>query len=264
MLERWRSRYLTRALSLRGCAKSLAQRRSKPSSTEIMKKYIDYNRQDVLATWEVAEALLKEYERHPIILPPTEAYSPASIGKAYLRGMGIKPILVRQPDFLPEYLGYAQTAFFGGRTSAHIRRTSVPVLYTDFLSMYPTVNSLMKLWRFVTSREVNIIEHCQSEIQTFLEKISVEELFRSETWQQLPAFVKLMPDGDILPSRAIQRGKQRLAGCRKLPLRRTWKSAARTLVFPLPDVVASRILTGRVPDTRCLSEDRAGWDDGYT
>src|SRR5207245_6633963 len=54
------------------------------------------------------------------------------------------------------YLGYAETAFFGGRSSAHIRKIAVPVVYTDFLSMYPTVNSLMDLWRFVTARKIKV------------------------------------------------------------------------------------------------------------
>jgi len=62
--------------------------------------------------------------------------------------MGIKPILERQPSFPKPYLGYAQSAFFGGRTGAHIRKVVVPVVYTDFLSMYSTVNSLMGLWRY--------------------------------------------------------------------------------------------------------------------
>jgi len=36
-------------------------------------------------------------------LDPDQAYSPASIGRAYLRAMGIRPILERQPDFpMPE------------------------------------------------------------------------------------------------------------------------------------------------------------------
>ncbi len=119
----------------------------------VTKKYIDYNRRDVLATSELAVKLLEEYDKHPIDLQATKAYSPASIGKAYLRAMGIPPILERQPDFPKRYLGYAQSAFFGGRTSAHIRKVPVPVVYTDFLSMYPTVNSLMDLWSFVTARE---------------------------------------------------------------------------------------------------------------
>ena len=112
-----------------------------------------------MATWELAEKLLEEYDKHPINLQVTKAYSPASIGKAYLRVMGIKPIMERQPDFPKEYLGYAQSAFFGGRTSAHIRKVAVPVVYTDFLSMYPTVNSLMDLWRFVTAGEIKLVEH---------------------------------------------------------------------------------------------------------
>jgi hypothetical protein len=65
----------------------------------ISEKYIDYNRRDVLATYELALKLLEEYDKHPISLQVTKAYSPASIGKAYLREMGITPVLERQPDF---------------------------------------------------------------------------------------------------------------------------------------------------------------------
>jgi hypothetical protein len=90
--------------------------------------YIDYNRRDTQATAELATALLAEYATHPVALPVTQAYSPAGIGKAYLRAMGIRPILERQPDFPPAYLGHAQSAFFGGRTSAHIRKFVVPVV----------------------------------------------------------------------------------------------------------------------------------------
>jgi hypothetical protein len=52
---------------------------------EITDEYIDYNRRDVLATWELAVKLLEEYDRHPLALQETKAYSPASIGKGYLR-----------------------------------------------------------------------------------------------------------------------------------------------------------------------------------
>jgi hypothetical protein len=80
-------------------------------------KYIGYNRRDVLATSELAAKLLEEYDKHDIKPQETKAYSPASIGKAYLRRMGIRPISQRQPDFPKSYLGYAQPALFGGRTS---------------------------------------------------------------------------------------------------------------------------------------------------
>jgi hypothetical protein len=91
--------------------------------------YIDYNRRDVQATAELTVKLLEEYDRHPIGLQPTKAYSPASIGKSYLHAMGIEPILQRQPDFPKCYLGYAETAFFGGRTSAHIRKVATDRLH---------------------------------------------------------------------------------------------------------------------------------------
>jgi len=107
-----------------------------------------------------AVKLLAEYAKHPINLQPTKAFSPASIGKSYLHGMGITPILERQSDFPEAYLGFAQTAFFGGRTSAHIRKVPVPVVYVDFLSMYPTVNSLMDLRRFLIAREVQVKRQC--------------------------------------------------------------------------------------------------------
>jgi hypothetical protein len=55
----------------------------------ISAEYVDYNRRDVLATSELAVKLIHELARHPIALPPTYAFSPASIGKGYLRAMGI-------------------------------------------------------------------------------------------------------------------------------------------------------------------------------
>jgi hypothetical protein len=210
-------------------------------------KYIHYNRRDVLATSELAVKLLEEYDKHPIDLQATKAYSPASIGKAYLRAMGIPPILERQPDFPKHYLGHAQSAFFGGRTSAHIRKVPVPVVYTDFLSMYPTVNSLMDLWSFVTAREIGVIEHCQTEIETFLREVTVDRLFNPAIWKQLTAFVRIIPDGDILPSRgrySIQSNDWQVAVNHLYAGNDNPDDA---LWFSLPDVAASVLLTGRIP-----------------
>jgi hypothetical protein len=50
----------------------------------------------------------------------------------------------------------------------HIRKTVVPVVHTDFLSMYPTVNSLLGLWSFVIAKEIRAVEHCQEDIKKFL------------------------------------------------------------------------------------------------
>jgi len=214
---------------------------------EVTEEYIDYNRRDVLATSELACKLIEEYQKHPISLQATRAYSPASIGKAYLRAMGIIPILERQPDFPRKYLGYAQSAFFGGRASAHIRKVPVPVVYVDFLSMYPTVNSLMGLWQYVIANEVKVVEHCQSEIEEFLRHLKPADLFKPETWLRLPAFVKVIPNGDILPTRARYGtgGNDWQIGINHLYAKGSEDSVA--LWFSLPDVVASVLLTGRIP-----------------
>ncbi|MHB8487393.1 MAG: hypothetical protein ACYDCM_16895 [Candidatus Acidiferrales bacterium] len=215
---------------------------------EVTEDYIDYNRRDVLATSELAIKLLEEYDNHELSLQPTKAYSPASIGKAYLHKMGIEPILKRQPDFPKKYLGFAQSAFFGGRTSAHIRKVAMPVVYTDFLSMYPTVNSLMKLWRFVIAGEIRVVDHCQEEISQFLGELKAhpEKLFKSKTWERMPAFVKVIPDGDILPcrgrynaaSRDWQVGVNYLYSGKDNPNHALW--------FSLPDVIVSVLLTRKL------------------
>lgn len=91
-----------RSHSLESACKSFGVEHGKQQATrhgKVTTKYIEYNRRDVQATSELASKLLSEYSKHPINLQPTKAYSPASIGKAYLRAMGIRPILERQPDF---------------------------------------------------------------------------------------------------------------------------------------------------------------------
>ena len=214
---------------------------------EVSESYITYNRRDVEATAELAFKLLEEYDRFDVGLQETQAYSPASLGKAHLSKMGIAPVLDRQPEFPKQYLGYAETAFFGGRASAHIRKVPVPVVSTDFLSMYPTVNALMGLWRYVIAEQIVIVPGYVPETIDFLRTITPETLFDPETWKNLPAFVRAVPDGDVLPTRAkysresndYQVGLNHLHAVTDSPEDGLW--------FALPDVAASVLLTGRIP-----------------
>ena len=197
-------------------AKRLAwntENRSLSDMVPITKESIDDIRRDVLAMSELAAKLVGELAEHPIPVPPTYAFSPASIGKGYLRAMGIKPILQRQPSFPKKYLGYAQTAFFGGRNGVNISKLICPVVYADFLSMYSTMNALMDLWRFVIAGEIRMIEHCKDQVEAFLRKLTPDILFEPETWTRMNGFVKVVPNGDVFPIRSkLQPCKQRLAG----------------------------------------------------
>jgi hypothetical protein len=214
---------------------------------KVTKKYIDYNRRDVLATTELAFKTLEEYGKHNISTQVTKAFSPASIGKGYLRDMGISPVLRRQRNFPKKYLGYAQSAFYGGRTSAHIRKVPVPVVYTDFLSMYPTVNSLMELWKFVTARKIAVVKNCVSQIIRLLKRLQPDDLFDRTIWKQFPAFVRIIPDQDILPSRSKFNPETNDWQVSVNYLSAGSKKRADAIWFSLPDVIVSKILTGKVP-----------------
>jgi hypothetical protein len=206
----------------------------------ITDSYVDYARRDVLATYELFEKLLAEHHRHPISLAPTKAFSPASVGKAYLRAMGIMPPIERWPDFPPEVLGYAMTAYYGGRAECRLRRTPVPVVYLDFLSMYPTVNALMGLWEFLIADQLAVAD-ATDEIQALLSMVTVDEVFNPVFWRQLPVLVQVEPDQDVLPVRARYDGGQ------------AWQIGLNELAgdeprwYTIADCVASTLLTGRPP-----------------
>jgi hypothetical protein len=211
---------------------------------DITEEYIDYNRRDVLASSELAEKLLEELAKHPIARQATQLRSPASLGKGYLRAMGIKPILERQPNFPKEYLGFAQSAFFGGRTSVHIRKVVCPTVYTDFASMYPTVNALMGLWSFIIAREIKVVEHCQVEIEAFLRGLTPDDLFNRKTWKKMIGFVKVIPDGDILPTRSKY---SEASNDWQVGINYLTAGNDDALWFSIPDIVVSVLQTGRIP-----------------
>ena len=202
-------------------------------------EYIAYNRRDTKATGELLVKLLPEFKHHPLSLPVTKAFSPASLAKGYLREMGIVPALVRQPDFPREKLAAAMNAFYGGRAEARIRRTPVPVVYTDFLSMYPTVNALMGNWAFITAERIEVVDATE-ETRELLARTQVDDLFRPETWRRLSVFVRIKANEAILPVRA------------RYDLRETgWNIGSNHLVndepvwYALPDLLADKLLTGR-------------------
>ena len=211
----------------------------------IAMEYVGDNRRDVLAMSELAAKLIGEWAEHSIPGSPTHALSPASVGKGYLRAQGIKPILERQPDFRKEYLGYAQTAFFGGRTSVHIRKVVCPVVYVDFLSMYSTVNTLMRLWSFVIAREIRVIEHCKDRVDAFLRGLNPNLLFEPETWTRMNGFVKVVPNGDVLPIRSKY---SPASNDWQVGINHVYAKQEDALWYSIPDVVASILTTGRVPE----------------
>jgi len=102
---------------------------------------IFYGRNDVLATLGLLNALKQEYELHPITLPPDRAYSAASIGKGYLRDMGIAEPVQKFKVIPPKIHGIAMAAYYGGRAECRNRRWPMPVVPVDVTSEYPSVDA---------------------------------------------------------------------------------------------------------------------------
>src|SRR5271166_1909552 len=117
--------------------------------------YVRYALRDVQTTWECFDALVRRFATFRLNDTGLyDLYSEASLGKAYLRTMGIKPWREVQWNFPPQLIGAIMSAYFGGRAEVHIRRQITPVVHCDFLSMYPTVCTLMGLWLFVRAKGV--------------------------------------------------------------------------------------------------------------
>jgi hypothetical protein len=57
----------------------------------------------------------------------------------------------------------------------HIRRRAAPVLYCDFLSMYPTVCTLMGLWQFVIADGIGWRDST-GETRKLLDKLTIADL----------------------------------------------------------------------------------------
>ncbi len=208
-------------------------------------EYIEYNREDVRATFDLAVKVLEEFDRHPIsteaggVLAETGVYSAATIGKHYLQEMGIRARAQLQPDFSPEIQGYAMEAYYGGRVETRIVKTEVPIVYGDFTSMYPTVNSLMGLWNWVIAEKIETYDATE-QARALLEGVTVEDAMQSEFWKHITFIAEIVPDGDVLPVRAKYSGKANST----YSIGINPYHSNRPQWYAGPDLIASKLMTG--------------------
>lgn len=223
----------------------------------ITAEYIEYNLQDVDATYALYLRAQEEFSLYELDIPVTKAYSSASIGKALFKKMGISAFLQKNNNnnhdkkaaVNNEVLGYATTTYFGGRSEVKIRKTPTQCTVLDFLSMYPTLCILMNLWDFITCDHIEVQE-CTDEVRRFVDEVQLDDLRRKETLAQMNAIVQIEPCGDILPVRCRFGDKHKdknnntynIGDCHVTsgnPEIRPW--------YALPDVVNSKLRTGKTP-----------------
>lgn len=212
----------------------------------ITEQYIDYCRQDVAATANLYIA--SEAELISLRLPITApyAYSPASLAKGVLGGLGVQPVLTRHPDTDPELMGLAMSAFYGGRAECRIRQTEVPVSLLDFTSAYPTLFALMGLWSFVTADSIETTRGPDAidTVRALVDGFDLDRAFDPALWPQTVGYAMVEADDDVLPIRA-QYDSNKSAwniGVNHLTTR-----PGEPFWYAIADVLASKLLSGRTP-----------------
>jgi hypothetical protein len=135
--------------------------------------------------------------------------------------------------------GIAMQGYYGGRVESRIRNTAVPVVYVDFMSQYPTVNSLMGLWRFLTAEQLITVD-ATKQAREFLKTVTLDKTFTPTLWEQLPFFALIQPSDDILPVRTRYSEKNSNIGVNPL-------TSNKPIWYAGPDIAASVLLTGKVP-----------------
>lgn len=199
---------------------------------------IKYCREDVAATNRLLDAVMTEFDQHPIRLAPDEAYSPASIAKAYLSAMSI----TRPKDHFRvpgKAYGISMQSYYGGRAECRILKTPVPIIHTDFTSQYPTVNALLGNWTVLKAKRIRF-ENCLRSAKKLLSEVALADTFDPEFWKQLSFFVLVKPENDILPVRTVYNGRTQNIGINYL-------RSDNPMWYAAPDVVAAALLTRKTP-----------------
>jgi hypothetical protein len=206
--------------------------------------YIHYAIADTQVTWECYTALASRYAGYRLDTPLHKIYSEASIGKAHLRQMRLRPWRDLNPDAPHWLIATIMETYYGGRTETRIRRMPMPGVHTDVRAEYPTVFVLQRLWPFLTGQRFRWSEESPAVIRAQLTSLTVNALLDPQFWPQLTRLVLVAPDGDLLPTRSRQPGSAvaNLAIARRVDGPAQW--------FTYADVIASWLHTGRIPHIR--------------
>jgi transcriptional regulator with XRE-family HTH domain len=204
--------------------------------------YLAYAMQDVRTTWACCQALGERYAQHGLIgTPAYRIYSEAGLGKAYLKQMGVKPWRETRTPMPPGLIGQIMSSYYGGRAEVRLRRTPRQIAYGDFLSMYPTVCTLMNLWRFVIADGTQQADST-AEVRTLLADVSLDCLQRPTFWAGLPVIVQVRPRADLFPVRSrYGREPGYTIGLNHL-------TSEQPLWFTLADCIVATLLSGKAPE----------------
>ena len=108
--------------------------------------------------------------------------------------------------------------------------------------MYPTVCALMDLWHVMTAAKIEVVEENPTELQAWIQQLTLDDMFDPAIWPQLRVFAEIKPDSDVLPVRS------RYGSTRDFNIAVNRYSSDEPQWFALPDVLKSRLITARAPE----------------
>lgn len=212
----------------------------------VTEDYIDYNINDVRATYE---SFLKIMEYKDFMgvktLRPEDIYSSASLGKHLYKEMNFTPFMEANPDYPKERLGQIYSSFYAGRVECTYRHRAVPAEMLDFTSEYPSVVVLLDLWAFMKTDGYKEVDKTE-EIRELVENITIDD-FEGESgrnlWRRFNCLVKINPKNDFLPVRTnYNNSAERTVAVQLI------RGSDTPLYYALPDVIASKLITGKSPE----------------
>ncbi len=208
---------------------------------KINEEYINYNLNDVLATYHLYKKIIEHLKIYEINIPVTKIFSSASLGKYAFDQMGIKPLSQINSSINGKIKGQLMTGYFGGRCELKFRRTPIEVSALDFLSMYPSLTINMNLWNFIIAEEIKEKEVTEWVIN-FLSNPDIRVLLIKESWKNFNILVELEPNEEILPVRSNYLAKSNVYNVGV-----NYFKHEGNFYYAFPDVIASVLLTGKVP-----------------
>ncbi len=196
---------------------------------------------NVLAIYSLYNKLMNRYKMFCLDKLENKLFSPASIGVSYLEKIGVKPFLKQNPDFSKDMLGKIMSTYYGARVEARIVNNPTLTTILDFASMYPTLFALFGMYSLLIAEKIDH-KTTTNEIREFLDKITISEINKPETWKNMLTICKIVPDEDILPVRSDYSKNILNVGLNHLK-----SNDGTTLWFTLPDLITSKLLTGKTP-----------------
>ena len=193
-------------------------------------------------------AVVSELASHPgaPYLAPDRTLGASSIGKAYMRAIGVSSPLKRTPRESRRAIGAATSAYVGPRSEVRLRRVTVPVAYIDAHSMFLTIDVLMGLSELLTHRVEVRRYRTKRDLAALAERLggmSLDALLaRPELWPLLRGVALVTPDWDWLPTKAPY-----TASGEETTTVSYVASSAEPMWVPFASLVESMLRTGRLP-----------------